>query len=415
MEADIGQVLAKAEPTDAAQARAARRSLVALFAATFVELTGLFLFGPLLLFTLKAQGLGTAAVGAFGALQWAGLLAATPFASSWVQRLGARPALLASGAVPFVALAGMVATQNVALWAGLYFIAGMASALRWILAEATVAELAPPDKRGRVMGLFAMMIGATFMAGPALLSALLAAGFKTDRVGWLAVALVGLGLLLLIPVRPGAQAAGAAQNSAQNSAQAPNTGWRGIWAALRAAPVVMLTGFVGGFFESGLASTLPLVGLAIGFSVALSALLVSASGLGSTLVAPLVGELADRLPTALMRRACALACALATLALLLVPQQGGLAWLIAFVWGGAGAALYTLAMVEIGHRHQGVALVNNTSVLVLAYTAGGLLAPAAGGLMLQWAPTLGFPALLLAVAALGLWPGLFRYHRRRSN
>jgi len=25
-------------------------------------------------------------------------------------------------------------------------------------------------------------------------------------------------------------------------------------------------------------------------------------------------------------------------------------------------------------------------------------------LMLQWAPTLGFPALLLAVAALGLWP-----------
>jgi len=40
---------------------------------------------------------------------------------------------------------------------------------------------------------------------------------------------------------------------------------------------------------------------------------------------------------------------------------------------------------------------------VMAYTAGGMLAPAAGGLMLQWAPALGFPALLLAVAALGLW------------
>ena len=64
-----------------------------------------------------------------------------------------------------------------------------------------------------------------------------------------------------------------------------------------------------------------------------------------------------------------------------------------------------LAMVQIGARHQGVALVNSTAVLVLAYTAGGMLAPAAGGLMLQWTPGLGFPALLLGVAALGLWGG----------
>jgi MFS family permease len=167
----------------------------------------------------------------------------------------------------------------------------------------------------------------------------------------------------------------------------------------------MLTGFVGGFFESGLASTLPLYGLVVGFSTTLSALLVSASGLGSTLLAPVAGELADRLPAAAVRRACVLASLVAALALLLVPYWSPLAWVIAFVWGGAGAALYTLAMVEIGHRHQGLALVNSTAVLVMAYTAGGMLAPAAGGLMLQWAPTLGFPALLLAVAALGLWGG----------
>ena len=374
----------------------ARRSLVALFAATFTELTGLFLFGPLLLFTLKARGLDTAAVGAFGALQWAGLLAATPFASSWVQRLGPRQALLASGAVPLVAMLGMVTSSNLVLWSLLYFVAGMASALRWILAEATVVELAPAHRRGRVMGLFSMMIGVTFMAGPALLSVLLAAGWGTAGIGWVAVALVALGLLLLLPVRP-APAAAAASAAARS-------GWRGTWGALRAAPVVMLTGFVGGFFESGLASTLPLYGLGIGFSGAAAALLVAASGLGSTLLAPLAGELADRLPSARVRQACALASLAASLALPWVPQWGGLAWGIAFTWGAAGAALYTLAMVEIGQRHRGVALVNSTAVLVMAYTAGGMLAPAAGGAMLQWAPVLGFPALLAAVAVLGLWP-----------
>ena len=376
--------------------RSARRSLIALFAATFAQLTGFFLFGPWLLFTLKDQGLGTAAVGAFGALQWAGLLVATPFVSSWAQRLGSRLALLVSGLIPLFALAAMVMTSSLTLWALLYFVAGMASTLRWILAEATVAELAPARRRGRVMGLFAMMIGVTFMAGPALLSALLAAAWDTRAVGWVAVALVGLGVLLQLPVRPPA--------NAQQAAPAARAGWRGTMGALRAAPVVMLTGFVGGFFESGLASALPLYGLVAGFSTTLSALLVSASGLGSTLLAPVAGELADRLPAAAVRRACVLASLVAALALLLVPYWSPLAWVIAFVWGGAGAALYTLAMVEIGHRHQGLALVNSTAVLVMAYTAGGMLAPAAGGLMLQWAPTLGFPALLLAVAALGLWP-----------
>jgi hypothetical protein len=49
-----------------------------------------------------------------------------------------------------------------------------------------------------------------------------------------------------------------------------------------------------------------------------------------------------------------------------------------------------------------VALVNATAVLVLSYTAGGMLAPALGGAALQWTPALGFPALLALVAALGL-------------
>lgn len=227
---------------------------------------------------------------------------------------------------------------------------------------------------------------------------MLALGAGLQAAGWVAVALIALGLVLLLPVqlpsrgRPGTAAAG----------DAAHTGWRGTWAALRASPVVMLSGFVGGFFESGLAGVLPLYGLAMGFSVAMATLLVSASGLGSTVLALVAGEGADRLPPQRIRRACAAACALATLALPAVPHWGPLAGLIAFVWGGAGAAMYTLAMVQIGAASKGVALVNGTAVLVLAYTAGGMLAPAAGALMLQWAPALGFPLLLLAVAALGL-------------
>ena len=85
--------------------------------------------------------------------------------------------------------------------------------------------------------------------------------------------------------------------------------------------------------------------------------------------------------------------------------MAGTPWLaaaVAFVWGGAGGSLYTLAMIDIGSREEGITLVNSTAVLVLSYTLGGVLAPALGAAMLDWAPVLGFPALLLAGGGAGL-------------
>ena len=90
-----------------------------------------------------------------------------------------------------------------------------------------------------------------------------------------------------------------------------------------------------------------------------------------------------------------------------------LAAVVAFVWGGAGGSLYTLAMIDIGSREQGITLVNSTAVLVLSYTLGGTLAPALGAAMLDWAPVIGFPVLLLAVAGPGWW--LLRRAQRQGH
>ena len=164
----------------------------------------------------------------------------------------------------------------------------------------------------------------------------------------------------------------------------------------------MVVSVLAGFFESGITSLLPVYGLALGFTAAAAALLLSASGLGSALMMWPLGELADRIS----RRAVFIGCAAMTLAgTLLLPLAASttwLAWGIAFLWGSAGGALYTLAMIEIGTRNTGTALVSGTSVLVLSYTLGGMLAPALGGLMLKWAPTWGFTGLLGVVAAGGL-------------
>lgn len=382
------------------------RSLAFLFAATGIELTGIFVFSPLMLIELKSRGLDSTSAGAFAAMNWAGLLIATPLASRAVDRLGTRRALLISGAVPVFTILGIQLIDHLLAWALLYTVSGMAAALRWVLSEALVARLAPPHRRGRLMGLFATMIGGTFMLGPALLAAALARGWTPHDAGWLALALTVLGLLLLLGID--APELAVARTASGRVPERP----RGrVLSAVRAAPVVMITGSVGGFFEAGLSGALPLWGLSLGWTEAAAALLVTLSGLGSTLAAAPVGELADRLPRERMRRIGVTLCLAGALLVPWVgqPGLGWLAWPVVVLWGASGAGLYTLAMTEIGHRFadhasaDGGSLVDATAVLVLAYTLGGMLAPLITGWMLDVAPRFGLAAALATVALLGFW------------
>jgi MFS family permease len=355
-----------------------------------------------LLLQLKGDGVSTALAGLFAASGWVGIFAVTPFVSAITQRLGRRPTLWVSGLVPVIAAAGFLLTDSLPLWFALEFIAGAASGLRWVLAEAVVAEFAPPEHRGRMVGLFETMVGTTFVIGPALLAGV--GPERPENLWWVLGALViGLVISAAIPRLPAAA-----------DAHEARVGLGGVWHALRAHPLIMAVGFVGGFFESGLTSILPLYGLALGMGAVAAALLVSASGLGSALMMLPAGIAVDRLSTQARwgsahgaRLAVMHACALLTLlATVLIPFVAGMPWLaavVAFVWGGAGGSLYTLAMIDIGSREQGITLVNSTAVLVLSYTLGGVFAPALGALMLDGAPTLGFPLLLLAVAGPGWW------------
>jgi MFS family permease len=138
-----------------------------------------------------------------------------------------------------------------------------------------------------------------------------------------------------------------------------------------------------------------------------AALLISVSGLGSTLIAIPVGMVADRFTDKVRgRRTLMATCVAIALAaacgLLLVARLQWLAWPIVFVLGAAGSSLYTLSMTDIGAREQGITLVNSTAVLVLNYTLGGLVASALSGALIDWSPSMGFPLVLIAVAAIGL-------------
>ncbi len=373
---------------------ASRVGLLAVFGSTFFELCGIFMLSPLLLLMLKGAQVSTTVAGLFAATTWLGVFIITPFASQLTRKIGRRPAMWLASITPLVSAIGFMTTDVLWLWFALELLAGVAGGLRWVLAEAFIAEFAPPDQIGRTIGSYATMVGLTFVVGPALLAWV---GTGNSHALWVVVALLGVGLAwtVLIPTLP-----------PDHDQQSASVGLTGLWHAVQAHPVIMLAGFLGGFFELGLASILPLYGLALGLSASAATLLVSVSGAGGTLMALPSGMLADRFASPAkgrrsMMAAFAVLILLSTLAGPWVAQTPLLIWPVVALWGASGGALYTLAMIDIGAREKGITLVNSTAVLVLTYTLGGLVASAASGALIESSPTLGFPLLLTGLAVAG--------------
>jgi MFS family permease len=378
--------------------------LAAIFGSTFFGLVAYFILSPLLLLRLKGADVSSTLAGLFVATGWLGIFVMTPFASSVANRIGRRTCMWLSSAVLLLCAVVYALSNWLPLWFALNLVSGIAMSLRWVLAEALIAEFCPPAQRGRYVGIFQTMVSATFIIGPA---ALVWLGPQNPVTLWVVIGFDFLGLLwtALIPPVPNAADAGTAQ-----------VGLRGLLAALAAHPIIMLAGFVGGFFETGVTSILPLYGLALGLGTNAAAVLVSISGLGGVLLMIPAGMLADRFADQAQGRRLlmvwsAVAMLVATLALPFVAQVHWLAWPMVFVWGGAGGTLYMMAMTDIGSREKGITLVNSTAVLVLTYTLGGLVASGMSGALIDWSPGVAFPAVLVLVAALGL-AALVRSHQR---
>ena len=375
---------------------AAHRGLLAVFGSTLFQLCGVFMLLPLLLFLLKRAEVSNTVAGLFAATEWLGIFVVSPFASAIARKLGRRNALWLASITPLITACGFLFTDQLAAWFVLLLLGAMAGGMRWVLAEAFISEFSPPQHRGLLIGAYATLIGMTMVVGPALLAWLGADDPAALRIV-IGFMVVGLAWTAFIPRLP--------QDHDSDTAR---VGLVGLWHAVRANPVVMLAGFVGGFFEMGLSSVLPIYGLSLGLPAGEAALLLSLSGLGGMLCAIPAGMVADRFasPELGRRRLMVLLAVLLLLSgalVMAVEQVTAVVWAVALLWGSAGGTLYTLTMFDIGSRETGITLVNSTAVLVLTYTLGALVASSAAGLMLDWSASVGLSVMLMVVAGGGVF------------
>ena len=370
------------------------RIIIAVFAA-FFGAGAFWMFLPLLSVALRSEGVGDIWVGIISGLPWVGLLAMSGFIPAIIRRLGLQRMILFGMTAAIFVFLGFAMTRNVVLWSVLCLIMGAVLALRWAGLDTWMNGSFPAHLRGRLTGLYELILSGSMAVGPGIL----AISGSTGRAPFLAGAAVTAASAVMLSFA-GREAPHATQPGTQPARR------RDI---LLHEPAAFIGIFMVGLTEACNLSLLPLFGLSRGLSVHLSALLVVAVQAGAALGAVLIGSLADHLDRRMLRNVAACAMVLLPLGLILGLQEGLWPWLV--IWGLAQGGLFTLGIVFLASRHSGLGLASAMSLSMVVYTIGGIVGPPALGLCMSLLGPSGFAFGLAAVAL----AGAFAILRARSN
>jgi MFS family permease len=356
-----------------------------LAAANILLMLGFSMTTPVLAILLQQAGHGARTIGAFSMLPFLLVGLMIPLVPRVLARWGVVAAYRAGAALQLVGALGYVLGDSLLVWSLCSVISGIGAAALWNATEALLAQEAPPESRGHVMGLYQTALGAALATGP-FVPALL--GLDARTVLLLAALLIGGCLVMaLLPVQP-------------HGHDAPPSAPFGMLAAMRQVPWLVALAFAGGVFEAGLNAIAAAQASAIGLSLGVAATVAGAIGIGSFLCQYPAGRAADHFEPRRVFVTAALLLLAASAAIGYADRAPWLLWACGLVWGGVGGALYTLCMVAVAHAFSSLrATAGATAAVITGYTAGASLGPLASGAAVQAA---GLAGLGLALGCVSL-------------
>ena len=371
-----------------------------LATATTLVVTSFSMFGPVLAVLLQQRGFGTAAVGAFAMIPFACVALLIPVMPRIFARFGIGRVYLLGMALESVCTLGYIAfidsPHAFAWWCASAVIGGIGAAAVWNATEALLAEHAPQNQRGRVMGLYQTALGAALAAGP-FVPVLLSWQPKITLAAAALVQFAALGIALRLKLTQAAHV----EHEKPSQTQIGST-----WQALRLVPALAIIAFAGGVFEAGLSSISAANGASLGLSLAQASSIVGALGVGSFVFQYPAGLAADRFAPPRVFGVAGGCLLIASIAFALSAQAPWLLYATAVIWGGIGGALYTLTMIQVAHhfdaRMGAQAVASGTAAMITGYTLGGALGPLVSGSALQWGGALGLAAWLALLSAVVL-------------
>lgn len=361
------------EPFDAAKISKRDRtlSLGAVYACIFANGVGMGLSLPLLSLILERNGVSGAMNGANAAFGAFAMLVFTPFIPALAARIGTVRFLIACYLVAAVSLLAFRATNDLALWFVLRFTLNCALQGLFLVSELWINQIATDAVRGRLVGIYASLVSAGFAIGPIIIQFLGTTGWEPFIAGSAMIMAAMIPLIVARRVVPPAEHAGA----------------RAMFGFVLKSPSAAAAGLAYGAIEICLASFLTVYAVRLGSPEVAATLLLTAWGLGNMTLQPSLGWLADKID----RRKVLLLCgAVALGGAVLLPVTQGAGWpslILAFVWGGFIAGLYSVGLAHLGSNFKGSDLAAANAAFAMLYAIGTFVGPGLGGIAIDaWNP-----------------------------
>ena len=338
---------------------------------------------PLFALLMERMGASGAQIGLNHTMAAIAMVASAPILPAVLARIGLVPLMLISVAI--LALTFLVIPLWPSqIWWGLLRIGfGFAATALFFASEFWLMSIVRDELRGRVVGLYAVILSASYMMGPLLLNTISIDGPLTYIVPMIIVIVSSLPIFL-------------GRNGAPPSRSEERAHPFQVLHFFRSDPMVLWAVVLFGVIEFGAMGLISVWAMRSGFDQETAVRMVFWLAFGSLMFQLPMGWAADRFD----RRKLMTLAAVVSLAmpLLIIPFSTNVVFTSAaiFVWGGMAVAFYSLSLTELGARYTGEALARGNAALVLAYGLGAFLSPAAFGTAMDLIP----PNGLLWVAAI---------------
>src|SRR5471030_3178868 len=260
---------------------------------------------PLVPLTLEREGVDKLTIGIVTATWAIGMLTFGTRIPRLASRFGAVPIIVAAVVAGAIVNTAYTLTSGPVAWGILTFLHGVVGGVPWVVSEIWLNTVVDESRRGRVMGIYGMMVAIGLALGPLSLQVTGVYG----PVPFLVAAIFGL--LVAVPVLPYWRTAPRIRYSADSN----------FAAVVRVAPLAMFAAFACGLGEQVAFSFLPVYAVGAGVSAQTGTLWLSAFVMGNVVLQWPIGWLADHADRRAVLAGCAAVSMVLVILLPLVPAQ----------------------------------------------------------------------------------------------
>lgn len=359
-----------------------RRVIIAIISVLSVYGLTVGFFYPLISLKMELRGISPALIGVMGALPFFASIIVSPLIPLIMRHFKVIRLVFFSICSDLFFIVVMMLADDIYVWFFCRFMMGVAGSVLFVVSETWINEIAEDHYRGRVLALYTLVFSATLGLSPLLIVFLGAEG----NLPFLVAAIV-IGLAA-IPLR---WARGSEPDFSGGTASH-------VLKFILLAPTLVAASALMAFDEAALITLLPVYSLRHGLTESTAALMLTVLAFGSMAIQPVVGRLADSMNRYTLLYINAALVLAGALLLPLMIKTGILLWLVLFFWGGAIAAIYTVALTIMGARFRGAQLAAGNAAFGLMWGVAGTIAPGAAGFgMTVWGPN-GFVGVLIVSA-----------------